>query len=94
MLDKYDLPIGTTAGVLQSQLGILARKSNLAPLTYTDWRAPQLNPYKERIWDEVKVKSIVMYCTSLVHSFSCTDMLSLLISYNAGKHQCAGRLQA
>ncbi|KAI8572126.1 hypothetical protein RHMOL_Rhmol01G0174300 [Rhododendron molle] len=31
VLDKYDLPIGTTAGVLQSQLGILARKSNLAP---------------------------------------------------------------
>ncbi|KAG5523795.1 hypothetical protein RHGRI_030700 [Rhododendron griersonianum] len=54
VLDKYDLPIGITAGVLQSQLGILARKSNLAPLTYTDWRAPQLNPYKERIWDEVK----------------------------------------
>ncbi|KAI8530390.1 hypothetical protein RHMOL_Rhmol11G0054700 [Rhododendron molle] len=28
VLDKYDLPIGTTAGVLQSQLGILARKAN------------------------------------------------------------------
>ncbi|KAI8560953.1 hypothetical protein RHMOL_Rhmol04G0296500 [Rhododendron molle] len=59
VLDKYDLPIGTTAGVLQSQLGILARKSNLAPLTYTDWRAPQLNPYKERIWDEVKANTNV-----------------------------------
>ncbi|KAF7128198.1 hypothetical protein RHSIM_Rhsim11G0004700 [Rhododendron simsii] len=59
VLDKYDLPIGTTTGVLQSQLGILARKSNLAPLTYTDWRAPQLNPYKERIWDEVKANTNV-----------------------------------
>ncbi|XP_058216801.1 uncharacterized protein LOC131327673 [Rhododendron vialii] len=57
VLDKYDLPISTTVGVLQSQLGILARKSNLTPLTYIDWRAPQLNPYKERIWDEVKERS-------------------------------------
>ncbi|KAI8538240.1 hypothetical protein RHMOL_Rhmol09G0087200 [Rhododendron molle] len=53
-LNKDDQPIGNTAGPLQSQLGILARNATLAPLTFTDWRAPELYPYKERIWAEVK----------------------------------------
>ncbi|XP_058190346.1 uncharacterized protein LOC131307710 isoform X2 [Rhododendron vialii] len=53
-LNKDNQPIGNTAGPLQSQLGILARNATLAPLTFTDWRAPELYPYKERIWAEVK----------------------------------------
>ncbi|XP_058189238.1 uncharacterized protein LOC131306826 [Rhododendron vialii] len=53
-LNKDDQPIGNTAGPLQSQLGILARNATLAPLTFTNWRAPELYPYKERIWTEVK----------------------------------------
>ncbi|KAH7840471.1 hypothetical protein Vadar_017361 [Vaccinium darrowii] len=58
VLDTKDQPIGDTGSILQSQLGILARNGNLAPLLYTDWRAPQLTPYKERIWAEVKERSI------------------------------------
>ncbi|KAI8530010.1 hypothetical protein RHMOL_Rhmol11G0020600 [Rhododendron molle] len=54
-LNKDNQPIGNTAGPLQSQLGILARNATLAPLTFTYWRAPELNPYKERIWVEAKV---------------------------------------
>ncbi|KAH7861409.1 hypothetical protein Vadar_025779 [Vaccinium darrowii] len=55
VLDKHsNQPIGDTAAILESQLGILARNGNLAPLTYIDWRAPELNLYKERIWQEVK----------------------------------------
>ncbi|KAH7845113.1 hypothetical protein Vadar_033102 [Vaccinium darrowii] len=54
VLDTDNQPIGDTGAILQSQLGILARNGNFAPLTYTDWRAPQLTPYKERIWNEVK----------------------------------------
>ncbi|XP_058202187.1 uncharacterized protein LOC131316766 [Rhododendron vialii] len=53
-LNKDNQPIGNTARPLQSQLGILARNATLAPLTFTDWRAPELYPYKERIWAEVK----------------------------------------
>ncbi|KAI8530009.1 hypothetical protein RHMOL_Rhmol11G0020600 [Rhododendron molle] len=53
-LNKDNQPIGNTAGPLQSQLGILARNATLAPLTFTYWRAPELNPYKERIWVEAK----------------------------------------
>ncbi|KAH7866148.1 hypothetical protein Vadar_016232 [Vaccinium darrowii] len=53
-LNEVDIPIGDTAGPLQSQLGILARNGNLAPLIFTDWRARELRPYKERIWAEVK----------------------------------------
>ncbi|KAG5531733.1 hypothetical protein RHGRI_026376 [Rhododendron griersonianum] len=56
-LNKDDQPIGNTAGPLQSQLGIIARNATLAPLTFTDWRAPELYPYKERIWAEVKENS-------------------------------------
>lgn len=54
-LNKVNQPIGDTSAPLQSQLGLLARNSYLAPLCYTDWRAPELNPYKERIWADVKV---------------------------------------
>ncbi|XP_028073882.1 uncharacterized protein LOC114276298 [Camellia sinensis] len=53
-LNEENQPIGDEAAKLQSQLGILARNGNFAPLTFNDWRAPQLNPYKERIWQEVK----------------------------------------
>ncbi|KAH7847026.1 hypothetical protein Vadar_021014 [Vaccinium darrowii] len=53
-LNDVDIPIGNTASPLQSQLGILARNGNLAPLTFTDWRARELRPYKERLWAEVK----------------------------------------
>ncbi|KAH7860451.1 hypothetical protein Vadar_013579 [Vaccinium darrowii] len=54
VLDKDTIqPIGDTAAILESQLGILAQNGNLAPLTYIDWRAPQLDLYKERIWQEV-----------------------------------------
>ncbi|KAG5523885.1 hypothetical protein RHGRI_030771 [Rhododendron griersonianum] len=53
-LNKDNQPIGNTAGPLQSQLDISARNATLAPLTFTDWRAPELYPYKERIWAEVK----------------------------------------
>ncbi|XP_028083157.1 probable serine/threonine-protein kinase samkC [Camellia sinensis] len=54
-LNEENQPIGDEAAKLQSQLGILARNGNFAPLTFNDWRAPQLNPYKECIWQEVKV---------------------------------------
>ncbi|CAL5416814.1 unnamed protein product [Camellia sinensis] len=53
-LNEENQPIGDEAAKLQSQLGILAWNGNFAPLTFNDWRAPQLNPYKERIWQEVK----------------------------------------
>ncbi|KAL7223194.1 hypothetical protein ACSBR1_024791 [Camellia fascicularis] len=53
-LNEENQPIGDEAAKLQSQLGILARNGNFAPLTFNDWKAPELNPYKERIWQEVK----------------------------------------
>ncbi|CAL5419282.1 unnamed protein product [Camellia sinensis] len=53
-LNEENQPIGDEAAKLQSQLGILAQNGNFAPLTFNDWRAPQLNPYKECIWQEVK----------------------------------------
>lgn len=54
-LDEENKPIGEHAAQLESQLGIIARNGNFAPLTFTDWRAPELEPYKARIWEEVKV---------------------------------------
>lgn len=48
-------PVGPEAHKFISYLGILARDGNLAPLTYTDWRAlPETN--KEKMWEEVQKK--------------------------------------
>ncbi|XP_058189270.1 uncharacterized protein LOC131306859 [Rhododendron vialii] len=70
-LNKDNQPIGNTAGPLQSQLDIFARNATLAPLTFTDWRAPELYPYKERIWADFKIESVelmllLLYCRCLV----------------------------
>ncbi|KAH7864419.1 hypothetical protein Vadar_029394 [Vaccinium darrowii] len=56
-LDEENKPIGEHAAQLESQLGIIARNGNFAPLTFTDWRAPELEPYKARIWEEVKANT-------------------------------------
>ncbi|XP_052173988.1 uncharacterized protein LOC127789208 isoform X1 [Diospyros lotus] len=49
--DAQGQPVGEMATKLETQLGVMVR--NIAPLTFTDWRSPGMEPYKERIWQEV-----------------------------------------
>ena len=51
--DAEGQPVGGMATKLETQLGVMVR--SIAPLTFTDWRSPGMEPYKERIWQEVLV---------------------------------------
>ena len=57
-LDSNALPIGDHRAHLASYLGTLARKGNLAPLTYSDWRTiPSQN--KDDMWKLVQSKFVI-----------------------------------
>lgn len=72
-------PVGPEAHKFISYLGILARDGNLAPLTYTDWRAlPETN--KEKMWEEVQVLGFVwlffpFFAQNLFHIYMMTEKI-------------------
>ncbi|XP_052191693.1 uncharacterized protein LOC127800995 isoform X2 [Diospyros lotus] len=49
--DAEGQPVGEMKTKLETQLGVMVR--SIAPLTFTDWRSPGMELYKERIWQEV-----------------------------------------
>ena len=51
--DAEGQPLGEMATKLETQLGVMVR--SITPLTFIDWRSSRMEPYKERIWQEVLV---------------------------------------